>query len=88
MLYSYPRNHSRMTARGLRARLRCEEGRLRAASASHAVARRAEAGQAFLETVMVTAFLVAIAVVLNRLFGPVILEAFEKISEALSSVGP
>jgi len=77
-----------MTASGLRARLRCEEGRLRAASASHAVARRAEAGQAFLETVMVTAFLVAIAVVLNRLFGPVILEAFEKISEALSSVGP
>jgi hypothetical protein len=59
-----------MTARGLRARLRREEG------------------QAFLETVMVTAFLVAIAVVLNRLFGPVILEAFEKISEALSSVGP
>jgi hypothetical protein len=37
---------------------------------------------------MVTAFLVAIAVVLNRLFGPVILEAFEKISGALSSVGP
>jgi membrane-associated protease RseP (regulator of RpoE activity) len=35
-----------------------------------------------------TGFLVAIAVVLNRLFGPVILEAFEKISEALSSVGP
>lgn len=47
-----------------------------------------EGGQAFLETVMVTGFLVAIAVVLNRLFGPVILEAFEKISEALSSVGP
>ena len=70
MLYSYPRNHPRMTARGLRARLRREEG------------------QAFLETVMVTGFLVAIAVVLNRLFGPVILEAFEKISEALSSVGP
>ena len=70
MIYSYPRNHSRMTGRGLRARLRREEG------------------QAFLETVMVTGFLVAIAVVLNRLFGPVILEAFEKISEALSSVGP
>ncbi len=49
---------------------------------------RREAGQAFLETVMATGFLVAIAVVLNRLFGPVILEAFEKISEALSSVGP
>jgi hypothetical protein len=59
-----------MTARGLRARLHCDEG------------------QAFLETVMVTGFLVAIAVVLNRLFGPVILEAFEKISKALSSVGP
>ena len=59
-----------MTARGLRAR------------------RRRDEGQAFLETVMVTAFLVAIAVVLNRLFGPVILEAFEKISQALSSVGP
>jgi hypothetical protein len=37
---------------------------------------------------MVTGFLVAIAVVLNRLFGPVILEAFEKISKALASVGP
>jgi hypothetical protein len=49
---------------------------------------KGESGQAFLETVMVTGFLVAIAVVLNRLFGPVILEAFEKISEALSSVGP
>ena len=49
---------------------------------------RRQEGQAFLETVMVTGFLVAIAVVLNRLFGPVILEAFEKISEALSSVGP
>jgi hypothetical protein len=77
-----------MTARGLCARLRREGGRLRAASASHAEALRAEAGQAFLETVMVTGFLVAIAVVLNRLFGPVILEAFEKISKALSSVGP
>ncbi|MGH9318696.1 MAG: hypothetical protein ACRD3V_02245 [Vicinamibacteria bacterium] len=49
---------------------------------------RREQGQALLETVMTTAFLVAIAVVLNRLFGPVILEAFEKISEALSAVGP
>lgn len=49
--------------------------------------RRVE-GQAFLETVMVTGFLVAIAVAINRLFGPVILEAFENISKALSSVGP
>jgi hypothetical protein len=85
-----------MTGTGLRARLGRQAvrlradpaGRLRVASAGHAGARRAEAGQAFLETVMATGFLVAIAVVLNRLFGPVILEAFEKISEALSSVGP
>jgi hypothetical protein len=69
----------------LRARLAAA---LRREAACLAGARRAEAGQAFLETVMVTGFLVAIAVVLNRLFGPVILEAFEKISEALSSVGP
>jgi hypothetical protein len=45
-------------------------------------------GQALFETVMVTGFLVAIAIVINRLFGPVILEAFENISKALSSVGP
>ena len=45
-------------------------------------------GQAFLETMMVTAFLVAIAIVMNGLFGPVVLEAFEKISEKLASVGP
>ncbi len=45
-------------------------------------------GQAFLETMMVTAFLVAIAIVINGLFGPVVLEAFEKISEKLASVGP
>lgn len=77
-----------MTAWGLRARLRQEAGRLREATTSPPEALRADAGQAFLETVMVTGFLVAIAVVLNRLFGPVILEAFEKISEALSSVGP
>jgi hypothetical protein len=84
-----------MTATGLRARLRLakEASRLRFTSASFAAARsakgeRAEAGQAFLETVMVTGFLVAIAVVLNRLFGPVILDAFENISRALSSVGP
>lgn len=70
MMLCSPRNHSRMTARGLRARLRRVEG------------------QAFLETVMVTGFLVAIAVAINRLFGPVILEAFENISKALSSVGP
>jgi hypothetical protein len=45
-------------------------------------------GQALLETVMATGFLVAIAVVLNELLGPVILDAFEKIALKLSSVGP
>ena len=45
-------------------------------------------GQAFLETMMITAFLVAIAIVMNGLLGPVVLEAFEKISEKLASVGP
>jgi hypothetical protein len=47
-----------------------------------------EEGQALLETVMTTGFLVAIAVVLNKLLGPVILDAFEKIATALTSVGP
>lgn len=49
---------------------------------------RSDEGQAFLETVMTTAFLVAIAIVLNKLLGPVILDAFEKITEKLSSIGP
>ena len=73
MLYSYPWNHSSQS----RMLVRGLSARL-----------RSQGGQAFLETVMVTGFLVAIAVVLNRLFGPVILEAFEKISTALSAVGP
>ena len=45
-------------------------------------------GQAFVETMLTTAFLVAIAIVMNELLGPVVLEAFEKISEKLASVGP
>ena len=45
-------------------------------------------GQAMLELVMTTGFLVAIAVVLNKMLGPVVLQAFEKIAKALSSVGP
>jgi hypothetical protein len=49
---------------------------------------RSDEGQAFLETVMTTALLVSIAIVLNKLFGPVILDAFEKITEKLSSIGP
>ena len=47
---------------------------------------RGDRGQAFVETMLTTAFLVAI--VMNELFGPVVIEAFEKISEKLASVGP
>jgi hypothetical protein len=49
---------------------------------------RPETGQALLETVMATGFLVAIALAMNRLLGPVVLDAFEKIAKALASVGP
>jgi hypothetical protein len=49
---------------------------------------RGSQGQALLETVMTTGFLVAIAIVLSKLLGPVILDAFEKIAEKLASVGP
>ena len=37
---------------------------------------------------MSTGLLVALAIVLNRLFRPVILEAFERVATALASVGP
>jgi hypothetical protein len=47
-----------------------------------------ERGQVLIEYVMATGFLVAIAIVINKLFAPVVLDAFEKISKALSSVGP
>lgn len=52
------------------------------------VSRGGEAGQALIETVMTTGFLVAIATFLNKVFGPVILEAFENIAAAIASVGP
>lgn len=58
--------------------------RLRRASCDPSVER----GAALLETVMSTGFLVVIAVALNKMFGPVILDAFEKIAVALASVGP
>jgi hypothetical protein len=67
-----------MTGTGLRARLRRQDGRLLSASE----------GQALIETVMATGFLVAIAIALNKMLAPVVLEAFEKISKALSAVGP
>ena len=49
---------------------------------------RSQKGQALVETVMAVGFLVAIAVAINKLLRPVVLEAFEKIATALSSVGP
>ena len=50
--------------------------------------RCGQRGQALIETVMTTGFLVAIAVVFNKLLRPVVIDAFEKIALALSSVGP
>jgi hypothetical protein len=47
-----------------------------------------ERGQALLETVMTVSFLVVFAVFLNKMLPPVVVEAFEKVSRALSSVGP
>ena len=47
-----------------------------------------EVGQALLETVLATAFLVAIAIAINGMLGPVVLDAFEKIAKALATVGP
>ena len=47
-----------------------------------------ESGQALLETVMSVGFLVAIAIAMNKMLRPVVVEAFEKIAAALSSVGP
>lgn len=50
--------------------------------------RRSEKGQALLETVMSVGFLVAIAIAMNKMLRPIVVEAFEKIALALSSVGP
>lgn len=47
-----------------------------------------ESGQALLETVMSVGFLVAIAIAMNKMLRPVIVDAFEAIATALSSVGP
>ena len=47
-----------------------------------------EKGAALLETVMSVGFLVAIAIAMNKMLQPVVVEAFEKIATALSSVGP
>ena len=57
-------------------------------SARRAAELRSQKGQALVETVMAIGFLVAIAVAINKLLRPVVLEAFEKIATALSSVGP
>lgn len=61
-------------------------GRLRSKLSGHR--EHAEEGQALLETVMSVGFLVAIAIAMNAMLRPVVVEAFEKIAAALSSVGP
>ena len=65
-------------------------GQFRSRLASGLSPRSAEGerGQALLETVMSVGFLVAIAIVINEMLPPVVVEAFEKIAQALSSVGP
>ena len=69
-----------LVSRGLlRKRLRVASGRMRSAS---------ETGAALLETVMSGGFLVGIAIVMNKMLQPVVVQAFEKIAAALASVGP
>ncbi len=70
-----------MTGTGLGTALRRRAGRIRVLS-------RVESGQALVETVMVTGMLVVIAIFLTKLIRPVLLDAFEKISKALATVGP
>lgn len=48
----------------------------------------AREGQAVVETVMTTGFLVALALVLDKALGPIVVKAFENVAKALSSVGP
>ena len=69
----------------------CGRFRLLRSGASVAFGRKkldAEKGQALLETVMSVGFLVAIAIAMNKMLRPIVVEAFEKIATALSSVGP
>ncbi len=49
---------------------------------------RARDGQALVETVMTTGFLVALALVLDKSLIPIVVKAFDHIAKALSSVGP
>ena len=61
---------------------------MRIANLAGSVRTRLERGQSLLETVMVLGLLVAIAIVFNSLLHPIIIDAFKKISENLSAVGP
>lgn len=62
--------------------------RLRTRVVSLASRARAREGQALVETVMTTGFLVALALVLDKTLIPIVAKAFEHIANALSSVGP
>ncbi|MGH9461113.1 MAG: hypothetical protein ACRD1X_07830 [Vicinamibacteria bacterium] len=49
---------------------------------------KAPRGQSTLELQMLLGLLVAMAILVNRLLSPVVLEAFKKIAEAMTSLGP
>ena len=69
-------------------RLRCKLARPTPKAAFGRKESDSEKGQALLETVMSVGFLVAIAIAMNQMLRPIVVEAFEKIAIALSSVGP
>jgi hypothetical protein len=49
---------------------------------------RAEGGQTVLEWMMLTGFVVTIAVFVNALLTPVVIKAFQSVAEAVSAIGP
>jgi hypothetical protein len=49
---------------------------------------KAPRGQSTLELQMLLGLLVAMAILVNRLLSPVVLEAFKKIAKAMTSWGP
>ena len=69
-------------------RLRCRLPRSLPNAAFGRKESDSEKGQALLETVMSVGFLVTIAIAMNKMLRPIVVEAFEKIATALSSVGP
>jgi hypothetical protein len=50
--------------------------------------RARERGQSLVEALMVLGVVVAIAIVINSLLHPIVIDAFKKMSDNLSAVGP